>query len=60
MAEITRDTCIFNTHEYCLSRCASLRSGINACDGFYAMILGFWIETFIIIRGVIIQMMPMK
>ena len=33
---------------------------IYACDERHAMILVSWIETFIFIRGVIIQMKPMK
>ena len=35
-------------------------NGIDASDEGHAMILVSWIEIFIFIRGVIIQMKPMK
>ena len=35
-------------------------NGINARDERHAKILVSWVKTFIFIRGVIIQMMPMK
>ena len=35
-------------------------NGIYACDKRHALILVSWIETFIFITGVIIQMTPMK
>ena len=57
---ITRGSCVFNAREHCVSRYASLRKGNYARDERHAMILGFWIETFIFIRGVFIQMTLMK
>ena len=35
-------------------------NGIYARDECHSMIVVSWIETFIFMRGVIIQMMPMK
>ena len=46
--------------EHRVSRDTSYANGIYARDERQAMNLVSWIETFIFIRGVIIQMKPMK
>ena len=55
-----RGSCVFNTREHHVSRGASYANGIYACDERQVINLVFWIETFIFIRGVSIQMKPMK
>ena len=57
---ITRDSYVFNAREFCVSHDTSARSGMYAHDKWHPMILVSWIEAFIFIRGVIIQMEPMK
>ena len=55
---ITRGSCVFNKHEHRIMHLYANK--IYAREEHHAMILVSWIETFICISGLIIQMKPMK